>query len=79
MSLEVLLTNQRTGAKTTVKARRPNHYAGIWSITERTRRDAFKRIGADWRDPNPGVASSSTIRAVDADGWHTFTLYRMEA
>jgi hypothetical protein len=75
MRLTVKLESTRTGEATTVRARPPNINGGIWVISERARRAACARIGADWRDTNPGIRSSATIRAIDANGWHTFTLY----
>lgn len=75
MRLTVKLHCERTAKTTTVRARPPNILGGIWVISERARRAACKRIGADWSDPNPQIHSSATVRAVDTDGWHTFTFY----
>ena len=73
--MRATLTNERNGKQTHVHLRAPSIAGGIWIMSERARRAAFKRIGADWQDTNAGVVSSHTARAVDADGYHTFTIY----
>lgn len=75
MKIKATLTNTRNGQKTGVNLSPPNVHGGIWIMSERVRRAAFKRIGADWTDTNAGVVSSHTARAVDTNGWHTFTVY----
>lgn len=75
MRLTVKLHCVRTARTTTVRARPPAISAGMWVISERARRAACKRLGADWSDPNPKIHSSATVRAVDKNGYHTFTIY----
>ena len=75
MKIKATFTNSRNGQNTGVVLRAPAIHGGIWIMSERARRAAFKRIGADWTDTNAGVTSDRTARAVDADGWHTFTVY----
>jgi hypothetical protein len=75
MRLAATLTNTRNGKKTNVRLRAPSIHGGIWIMSERARRAAFKRIDADWTDTNAGVVSTHTARAVDQDGFHTFTIH----
>jgi len=75
MRIKCTLTNRGNGQRTTVQLHQPAVPGGIWTITERARRAAFKRIGADHTDTNAGVTSSQTVRAYDGNGWHTFTIY----
>jgi hypothetical protein len=70
-----ILTNVRNNKTTTVKLNEPRICGGVWTISERARRDAFKRLDADWRDTNAGVMSDRTVRAVDKNGWPTFTIF----
>lgn len=70
-----ILTNVRNNKTTTVKLNGPHIYGGMWTISERARRDAFKRIDADWRDTNAGVVSDRTVRAIDRNGYGTFTIW----
>jgi len=77
MRLTVTLRAPATGKSTTVRARPSSGLtAGTWVISERARRAAFRRIGVE-TDPgaNPTIETTATIRAIDADGWHTYTLW----
>ena len=76
MRLIVTLRAPATSKSTTVRARPPNIHGGVWVISERARRAAFRRIGVE-TDPgaNPTIETTATIRAIDADGWHTYTLW----
>lgn len=69
------LTNTRNGRTTTVRILPPSFHGGMWHMSERARRSSFARIGAEWEDPNAGVISDKTIRAVDTNGWHTYTIW----
>jgi hypothetical protein len=62
-----------------VIARMPLVKGGLWVINEAARREAFRKLGAVWDDPNAGVTSAITLRCVDRSGWHTYTLYPAEA
>lgn len=73
--IKATFTNKNNGQKTNVYLRTPMVVGGMWTISEGARRAAFKRIGADWDDHNPGVVSTATARAVDSSGWNTFTIY----
>lgn len=75
MRLSATLTNSRNGKQTVMRARPPSVNGGIWIVSERARRAAFKRIDADWMDTNAGITASATLRAVDENGHHTFTIY----
>lgn len=75
MRLRVTLTNTNTDTDAHVWARMPSILGGSWIISERARRAACKRLGVDWSDPNPPVTTSATVRAVDRNGWHTFTFW----
>lgn len=75
LRLPVTLTCERTGKTARIIARPPNILGGIWIISERARREACKRMGADWDDPNPKITGTATVRAVDRNGYHTFTIY----
>lgn len=75
MRLKVTLTRGDNTA--TVHARAPNIHGGVWVISERSRRRAFCALGLD-PDPltnHPGLVSSATIRAIDTNGWHTYTVW----
>ena len=68
--------NPNNGKQTRIRLRAPNLAGGIWVCNERARQDAFRRIGCDTSAlANPRVESSHTFRAIDFDGWHTYTLY----
>lgn len=75
LRLPVTLTCERTGKSAKVIARPPNILGGIWIISERARRAACARMDADWRDTNPKITGTATVRAIDIDGYHTFTIY----
>lgn len=78
MRITATLKNNRNGQTTAVRLRPPFINAGMWIMSERARRAAFNRIGADWQDTNSGVTASHTIRAVDDTGYHSYTIWTGE-
>lgn len=75
LHLFATLTNSH-GQTTRLRLRAPNIAGGIWVCNERSRMDAFRRLGLETSPlANPTVHTSHTFRAVDWDGWHTYTLY----
>lgn len=73
----VYLRSERTKEKAAVFARRAfiEGLGVCWTISERTRRRVFKKMGVDWDDPNPKVVATTVVRVVDSKGNLTFSIW----
>lgn len=76
MRILATIKNHQNGKTTTVHINAPLVHGGMWTISERARRAAFKRIGMDWRGPiHPSITADRTIRSIDKNGYGVHTTY----